>query len=211
MKTEHLIRAMSADTQRTRPVASVLPAAFLATALLCGAVLLALMGIRPDLADALTRLPTLLKPALPLALAVGGFGAVLRLSRPGESSGPWPVILAAVPVAAILAMLAAGSALPASEIGTAMLGTTLAACLTAIPLVSLPVAAASLWVLRRGASTRPRLTGAAAGLMSAGAGAAMYSLHCTDDNPLFYGTWYTVAILLVTLVSAWAGSRLLRW
>jgi len=211
MNTEQLIQAMSADTQRTRPVASVLPAAFLATALLCGAILLSLLGIRSDLTDALTHLPTLLKPALPLALGVGGFGAVLRLSRPGDTSGFWPVVLAAVPAVVILAMLAAGTGLPASEIGTAMIGTTLAACLTAIPLVSLPVAAASLWALRRGASTRPRLTGAAAGLMSAGAGAAMYSLHCTDDNPLFYGTWYTVAILIVTLISAWAGSRLLRW
>jgi hypothetical protein len=108
-------------------------------------------------------------------------------------------------------MLAAGSELPASEIGTAVIGTSLAACLTAIPLVSRPVAAATLWVLRRGATTRPRLTGAAAGLMSAGAGAALYSLHCTDDSPLFYGTWYTVAILIVTLISAWAGNRLLRW
>jgi hypothetical protein len=211
MNTEQLIQAMSADTQRTRPVASVLPAAFLATAVLCGAILLSLLGIRSDLADALTHLPTLLKPALPLALAVGGFGAVLRLSRPGDTSGFWPVVLAAVPAVVILAMLAAGSGLPASEIGTAMIGSTLAACLTAIPLVSLPVAAASLWALRRGASTRPRLTGAAAGLMSAGTGAAMYSMHCTDDNPLFYGTWYTVAILIVTAISAWAGSRLLRW
>jgi hypothetical protein len=211
MNTEQLIQAISADTQRTSPVESVLPAVFLATALLCGAILLSLMGIRSDLAEALTNLRTILKPALPLALAVGGFGAVLRLSRPGESSGLWPIILAAVPAVVILAMLAAGSELPASEIGTAVIGTSLAACLTAIPLVSLPVAAATLWVLRRGASTRPRLTGAAAGLMSAGAGAALYSLHCTDDSPLFYGTWYTVAILIVTLISAWAGNRLLRW
>lgn len=211
MNTDHLIRAMAADTRRTRPVGSVLPVALVVSALLCGGLYLALMGVRPDVWRALTHLDTLLKPLLPLVLAVGAFGAALRLSRPGASPGIWRFVLAMAPVAVVLAMLVAGHGLSPVELGTAMIGTSLVTCVTSIPLISLPVAAASLWALRRGASTRPRLTGAVAGLMSAGAGATMYSLYCSDDNPLFYGTWYSVSILAVTLVTAYAGGRLLRW
>ena len=211
MNTEQLIQAMAADTQRTRPLEAVLPAALVATALLFGGIFLLLMGVRPDLGAALRHFVVVLKTLLPLALAVGALGTVLHLSRPGDRPGPWRYLLVCVPAAILLAMLAAGTGLAPAAIGAEVFKAGIASCVTVIPLISLPVAAASLWLLRRGASIRPRLTGAMAGLMSAGAGATMYSFYCTDDNPLFYGTWYTVAILVVTLACAHAGGRLLRW
>ena len=57
----------------------------------------------------------------------------------------------------------------------------------------------------------PALAGFVAGLGGAGMAAAVYALHCTEDSPLFYVTWYGLAIGGVAVVSAVAGARLLRW
>ncbi|WP_418903292.1 NrsF family protein [Xanthobacter autotrophicus] len=32
-----------------------------------------------------------------------------------------------------------------------------------------------------------------------------------DDSPLFFLTWYSIAVAAVTAVGALVGSRLLRW
>jgi hypothetical protein len=83
--------------------------------------------------------------------------------------------------------------------------------MTAIPLISLPLLAASILGLRHGAPTRPALAGAVAGAMSAGFAATFYASHCTDDSPLFVMTWYTVATAVVTAIGALAGARFLRF
>jgi hypothetical protein len=77
--------------------------------------------------------------------------------------------------------------------------------------MSLPLLAATLWALRRGASTRPALSGALAGLLSGGAAATVYAVHCPEDSPLFYASWYVLAILGATALGALLGARLLRW
>ena len=83
--------------------------------------------------------------------------------------------------------------------------------LPSILLLSLPMLAASLWALRRGASVHPALSGAAAGLLSAGLGTGLYAFFCIEDSPLFYGVWYVLAILGVAALGALVGARLLRW
>jgi hypothetical protein len=65
--------------------------------------------------------------------------------------------------------------------------------------------------LRNGATTRPALAGAAAGLAAAGIGAFLYSAHCRDDSPLFIIAWYVIATAIVTLIGALLGLRYLRW
>jgi len=66
-------------------------------------------------------------------------------------------------------------------------------------------------MLRRSAPASPTLAGAAAGLVAALSGATLYAFHCFDDSPLFVVTWYSLAVLAVTAVGAWAGHKLLRW
>jgi hypothetical protein len=68
-----------------------------------------------------------------------------------------------------------------------------------------------LVALRRGAPLRPGIAGAVAGLCAGGLGAALYATHCIDDSPLFVAVWYSLAIAVVSLVGAVAGSRMLRW
>jgi hypothetical protein len=94
---------------------------------------------------------------------------------------------------------------------TRLIGSNSRICMTAVPLMSLPLLAAALIGLRHGAPSRPALTGAVAGLLSAGLAATLYASHCTDDSPLFVATWYTIATALVTAIGALVGSRVLRF
>ena len=55
------------------------------------------------------------------------------------------------------------------------------------------------------------MTGACAGLASAGLATLAYSLHCPDDAAPFLATWYTIAIAAVAAIGAMACPRLLRW
>jgi hypothetical protein len=92
-----------------------------------------------------------------------------------------------------------------------LMGHNAAHCLTLIPLLSMLPLACLLNALRRGAPRNPVLAGATAGLAAGAVAALVYGLTCPDDSPLFILTWYSIAIAIVTVVSAYAGSRLLRW
>ena len=94
---------------------------------------------------------------------------------------------------------------------TRLVGSNSKVCMTAIPLISLPLLAAALLGLRHGAPARPAMAGAIAGLLSAGLAATLYAAHCTDDSPLFVATWYTIATALMAALGALAGSRVLRF
>lgn len=211
MKTEQLIQAMAADTEQNKPVEALMLPALALGAAVSAVVFLLGMGVRSDLAEALTHLTVLIKQSLPWLVAIGGFGLALRLARPGAVLGRWPLVLAGVAVVLVASILLEAAMLPAALWWPAMKGTSLLTCMISIPLMSIPIAAGVLWALRHGASTRPRLTGAVAGLTSAGTAAGIYAFYCNDDSPLFYGVWYVIAVLAVTAVCAALGPRLLRW
>lgn len=211
MKTDDLIRAMAADTPPARPVARQLAEALLAGALLVALVALPLLGLRADWAAAMTDLRIMPKQALPLLLAVAAFGAATRLARPDADLGRWRWLLAAVPVALGVVVASEMAVLPRDGWQPAMMGETHWFCLGVICLMAGPLMAGILWALRGGASTRPRLSGATAGLLAGSTAATLYAIHCTEDNPLFYAAWYGLAILLVTAAGALGGGRLLRW
>jgi hypothetical protein len=211
MKTDELIQAMAADRERPWPLALVLPAAVLLAALAVAAVFLPLLGARPDLGAALTRLPVVVKQAFPPLLALAAGGAALRLARPGLSLGRWALALAAVPAVLLFSVLAELLVLPRAAWMPALMGQTNRQCLLLIGLMSLPLLAAVLWALRGGASTRPGWSGALAGLLSGSAATTVYAVHCTEDSPLFWAVWYVLAILGATALGALLGARLLRW
>lgn len=211
MRTEQLIRAMAADTTRARPVGLVLPLALLAAAAAVAAVFLPALGPRPDLGTALMQARVLVKQVFPLVLAVGAFGAALRLARPGMGVGPWTAAIAAVPLLLGAAVAAELVALPPAEWMRALVGETSRQCLALVSLMSLPLLGAALWALRRGASTRPTLSGAVAGLIAGGAAAAIYAMHCPEDSPLFYAVWYVLPMLAMAALGAALGRRWLRW
>lgn len=211
MKTETLIETLSADVLPERRAEAVLPWVLSVTTLVFGGAYLWVAGVRPDLAAALSHANVLIKQVVPALLAAGGLGLVLRMGCPGAGVGRWPWLLIAGAGAVMGAMAVQLAVLPASVWAEAFRGESRATCLTVIPLMSLPILGGSLAVLRRAAPVRPGLCGAVAGLMSAGAAASAYAFFCTDDNPLFYGTWYGVGILGVTLLGYLLGRRFLRW
>jgi hypothetical protein len=212
METDQLIRTLAADSaHRARPVGMVLTLALLAAAPVSMAIFFASLGVRPDVMTAMHNPFFDLKFAVTLALAISAVAIGLHLSRPEASLRGWAWLLL-IPAGLLAGGIASEMMLPQRlPMMTRLIGSNSRTCLTAIPLISLPLLAAALLGLRHGAPSRPALTGAIAGLLSAGLAATLYASHCTDDSPLFVATWYTIATALVAAVGALAGSRLLRF
>lgn len=211
MKTEDLISRLAAEPAppALRPVAmgGMILGATAAAALL----FLAVAGVRPDLAQAMARSAVPLKTLLPLGVALLALGPALHLMRPEARAELrlWPLV---VPLAlAVTLWLASFAGQPAAARFADVSVLSVAECVGFILLIAALPAVLALRLLRQGASTRPRLSGALAGMATGAAAAAGYSFFCVQDNPLFFLTWYGVAIALVTGGAAVAATRILRW
>jgi len=212
METDQLIRTLAADNaHRARPVSLVLALALLAAAPVSVAMFFAGFGFRPDIMTAMHNPFFDFKFVVTLALAISAIAISLHLSRPEASLRGWAWLLL-IPIGLLVAGIGAEMMMPQRlPMMTRLMGNNAWICLTAIPLMSLPLLAAALVGLRHGAPTRPAIAGAIAGLLSAGLAATLYASHCTDDSPLFVATWYTIAAALVTALGALAGPRVLRF
>jgi hypothetical protein len=169
------------------------------------------LGVRPDVMKAMHNPFFDLKFAVTLALAISAVGVALHLSRPEASLRGWAWLLL-IPAGLLVGGIASEMMLPQKlPMMTRLMGSNSRVCLTAVPLMSMPLLAAALIGLRHGAPTRPAVTGAIAGLLSAGFAATLYASHCTDDSPLFVATWYTIATALVAAIGAVVGTRVLRF
>jgi hypothetical protein len=212
MKTENLITSLAADhSWRMRPVWLWLLAGLIAALPLSGALFMMTLGVRPDVATAMHNPFFDYKFVVTLALASAAATLSLHLSRPDASLNGWLWLLA-LPIG-LLGIGIAGDLATQQRSGWAarLVGNNSVYCMASIPLFSAPFLAAALLTLRRGATTRPGLAGAIAGLMSAGLGATLYATHCTDDSPLFVATWYTIAALFVATAGALIGRRVLKF
>jgi hypothetical protein len=212
METERLIRTLALDAgHRERPVGVALAVALLLAAPVSIALFMSILGMRPDVRTAMHNPFFDLKFVVTMALAVTAIIISLHLARPEASLRGWAWLLL-IPVGLVLLGIAAEMMMPHQRPWlTRLIGNNAPACVSAIPLFSLPLLAAALLALRRGATARPALAGAVAGLLSAGLGATLYASHCTDDSPLFVATWYPLAIAMVTAVGAIAGRKMLRY
>jgi hypothetical protein len=212
METDQLIRTLAADNgHRARPVGLVLAVALLSAAPISLAIFFAGLGVRPDVMSAMRHPFFDLKFAVTLSVAISASAVALYLSRPEASlhGRGWLLLIpAGFLVAGLSGEMMMPQRLPAM---TRLVGNNSRLCLLAIPLMSLPLLAAALIGLRHGAPSRPAVTGAVAGLLSAGLAATPYASHCTDDSPLFVATWYSIATAMVVTIGALAGPRLLRF
>jgi hypothetical protein len=211
MSTDDLIQRLAADplpgpSVRRSVVVAVVPA--LAAAL----ILLALgWGFRANLVEAMAHPIVAMKLVLPLLAALTGIGGALRLARPDGQANDATAALLLLGVMA-LGLVALGLAqTPPQAWGAAIRGNTLVACLLSIPTLAALPTMALLMTLRRGASLAPVQSGALAGLGGGAAAAALYALHCPEDNPLFYVPWYGTGILVAGAAGAVLGRWLLRW
>jgi hypothetical protein len=212
MDTDQLIKTLAADnTHRARPVSLVLALALLAAAPVSIFMFMAELGVRPDVMTAMHNPFFDLKFAVTLALAAAAITISLHLARP-EASLRGFVWLLAIPAGLLVAGISGEMMMPQRlPMMTRLVGSNSKVCMTAVPLMSLPLLAAALIGLRHGAPTRPAVAGAMAGLLSAGLAATLYASHCTDDSPLFVATWYSIGAAVIAALGALIGSKVLRY
>ena len=212
MDTDRLIRTLAADNaHRARPVGFALMLALLAAAPVSLLMFFAELGVRPDVMVAMRNPFFDLKFAVTLALAISAVAVALHLSRPEASLRGFGWYLF-IPAGLLVAGIGGEMMMPQrAPMMTRLVGNNSKFCMTWIPAISLPLLVAALIGLRHGAPARPALSGALAGMVSAGFAATLYASHCTDDSPLFVATWYTLATALMAAVGALAGSKLLKY
>lgn len=213
MDTDQLVAMLARDAE---PVGRGASGRRFAAALLAGSVaavvlMLALLGLRPDLHEAVRDAMFWVKLGVPALLLASALAACTRLGRPGSRVGSAGVILL-LPIAAIwlLAVFALASA-PAAARVALVLGDSSAACVVSIALLAMPTFIAAFWAMKGLAPTRPALAGAFSGLMAGAAGALVYAWHCPEMAAPFIATWYLLGIAGPAVVGALLGPLLLRW
>lgn len=213
MQTDELIDRLALDVA---PVRRAAVGRRFAVALVFGAagafvLLLNWLHMRPDLAQAVRTAHWWLKMTYGLVLAMAGFVAVERLSRPA-GSGRRGIGLALAAFALLVVLGAAQLVTTAPEDRMSVwLGQSWRHCPYNILALSGPLLLASLFVARGLAPTRLALAGAACGLFAGGAAMAVYCLHCPETEPAFIATWYSAGAILTTAVGAALGRFALRW
>jgi hypothetical protein len=180
---------------------------------LLGATLLviAIMGVRPDLAQVMVTPIFWAKIAFPLCLMIGALSMVMRLARPGVASGPGKILIfaavASVWGGSIYVLLVA----PPDDRVAIILGETWKVCALNITLLSIPGFIAVFWALRGLAPTNLTLSGACGGLLAGSMATLAYSIRCPEMQVPFWGGWYLLGMLAPTALGALLGRRLLRW
>lgn len=213
MNTDDLILSLAQDT---RPVRKGAVSRRIAIGLAIGGTVATLltamgMGFRPDLGAAMQGSAFWIKWGYTLSLSAIALVVTMQLARPdtGRVRGLW---LIAVPVT-LLACLGFFelARTPPSDWLAMWLGQSWKTCPWRVLSLSAPIFAGLLWSFRKLAPTRLRAAGAAAGLSAGAFAATIYCLHCPEVSAIFVLTWYSLGILLATLLGTVLGPRLLRW
>lgn len=169
------------------------------------------MGVRPDIADAVSLPMFWMKLAFPASIAIAAYYAATRLARPGMRLGRLPETLVfLLTVVWLLAIAVLLNAAPADR-NNLIFGDTWLFCLVSVPLLSIPAFVAMLWAMKGLAPTRLALAGGAAGLLASAVSAAVYSLHCPEMAAPFLAIWYVLGMLIPAIAGAALGPRVLRW
>jgi hypothetical protein len=212
MRTSQFIDALAADPTPQGVSLRIRFCLALGVGILVGAGLfMGIAGPRSNFVVSLQSPRFDLKFIDTVALTLPAALLCLRLLRPDARVGGFglaflaPVLLLGGGVIAELILV------PPDSWGAKLIGTNAVHCLTIVPFLSIAPLAALLFVMRAGAPRNPRLAGALAGLAAAGIAATLYAANCPDDSPLFVASWYPLATLIVVVVGAFAGDRLLRW
>ena len=215
MKTDDLIAMLASGPDVAAappPGARWRAASTLGAGLLASVALMAmLLGVRPNL-DQLAQLPDFwIKVGFVACLCLAGWHVSRRLCVPGAQTRALPLLLA-MP---LLLMWALGAIIvqeaPPEQRAELFWGATWRSCPLLIALLSLPILAAVLRLMRQLAPTRLRLAGAAAGFAAGAMAAIVYCLHCPELAASFVGFWYVLGMLVPTAIGAAIGPKVLAW
>ena len=213
MKTEDLVSMLASSSVAVPPHAAARRYGFAVGggALVALTLMVLLLGVRADLADA-AQLPMFwFKLAYVGGLLMASLLASLRLSRPGARlTGLASLLMAPVLAMWLWALVVLTRAAPAAR-SQLFYGETWTDCPLLIASLSAPVFVAVIWAMQGLAPTRLHLAGAAAGLLAGTTGALVYCLHCPEIEAPFLAFWYLLGMLIPATAGAAVGPRLLRW
>jgi hypothetical protein len=213
MKTDDLIQSLSSDLKPTPPGAAArrLALGLGGGAVISAVVMLAWLGVRPDIMAAMQTSMFWAKFAYAAAAAIFLAAATSRLSRPGARLGGLAVAIA-LPFALMGAMGAMRLAVAAREAWDGLLmGDSANVCPWRILIIGLPLLAGAIWAVRGLAPTRLTLAGLMAGGAAGAISALIYGFHCNETAAPFVAIWYTLGMAAVAALGGVLGARLLRW
>ena len=211
MKTDELIDALAVGLEPVKPAR---PSLLLLTAAAVAAVagVIVLLGVRPDLIQAMGGASPWMKALYTLALTAVAVRLATQLGRPGAD-----VRLAALGLLAVVAVAAAAGVIevvttaPDQRLAV-WLGRTWKICGRNILLISVVAGPFVYWSVRHMAPTRPSAAGAALGVMTGAVAATAYGLlHCPEATVAFVATWYTLGVAAAGVIGAIVGRFALRW
>jgi hypothetical protein len=211
--TSDLIERLAADLRPVRPAFLTLrlTTGLVAGAAVSAALLIAGLGLRPDLAEAASTSAFWVKFAYTLMLAGCAFAAVRRLARPGgRATGVWIAIALVFGAVVALALVQLAQAAPEDRMDLVM-GGSAGECAWLIALLSVPILAGAIWAMRHLAPTDLTVAGWGVGLAAGSFGAWIYAFHCYEPGIPFLALWYTGGIVAVGALGALLGRVLLRW
>ena len=130
---------------------------------------------------------------------------LLKSMRPGLVKETHPALLFLPFFAAIVAALAILLFVTPQTWGLMLRGATSespARCLLCIASFAAIPFATLVWAIRQGAPTRLSLSGAIAGVVAGGVGAAAYAFNCASDTIPFIAVCYSTAIAVCAFIGA---------
>lgn len=215
MNTDRLIDILSVDPDpvNRRQLGKTLALAIVTGGAAAFALMLVIVGPRPDLAS--TAHLEWIAVKLLFSLSIVGVGVPLlnKSIRPGlEDKTNWAMIL--VPFIVTIAVAVAVLLGQPSAWREMLRGVTTVSplrCLLFIVVFAAGPLMSVIYFLRQGAPTRLRLSGAIAGIVAGGLGATAYAFNCTSDSIPFIAIWYGAAIALCAFIGEQLGPRVLRW
>jgi hypothetical protein len=210
MSTPDLIQHLVSDLspRASAPIATRLAVGTAAASLFGLALILTLFSKSPYFLQG----PTLvigITAAAGITLAAAAFWGMLRLSYP-ETRPKLAWLIA--PVAILLFGLVVEIAqMPRGIWQQRLIGDNPLGCFFSVLLLSLPILFAAMLVLRQGASSRPQMSGAMAGLLAGAITVVLYTIHCPEDSLLYIAAWHVPAVALLAGLGTLLGNRYLRW
>ncbi len=192
-------------------VARALAVALAAGATVAAAAMLAGLGPRPDLAEAMQSPMFWLKVGAPLLFAAFALAATARLARPGPRARGAAIAVATTALALWAMATVDIASAPAGLRLHRLMGASALPCVISIVALALPLFVALFVALRRLAPTRLRLAGAAAGGLAGALAGAVYAFHCNETTVAFLAVWYLAGMAIPAALGGALGPRLLRW
>jgi hypothetical protein len=173
-------------------------------------IMVAFLGLRPDLSLRLAEPLFLAEIAVLFLLLVASGMSACWLAFPDQRQQPWLVKLPLVPLTVYAALIAYRLSVP--EATAAPLekdnGIDCALCITGMAIVP---AFTLLYLVRRCATTVPRLTGAVALLAAAVSGHLMLKFVEANDSLPHFAVSHLLPILLLCGIGFLLGKKILAW